>query len=46
MARVSSCDALILEQPPPATMKVRHKRLGVVTITASDYDARMHEKVE
>jgi hypothetical protein len=39
-------EALVLERGHPAVMRVRHRRLGIVTITASDYDARVHEKVE
>jgi hypothetical protein len=45
--RSTGMDALLLETSEhPTTMRVRDRRLGVVTITASDFDPAQHEPIE
>jgi hypothetical protein len=44
--RRSGWDPLVLEQPHPATLRVRDRRLGVCVINRDDFDPERHAVVE
>jgi hypothetical protein len=44
--RRSGLDPLTIEtEPPPVTLRVRHKRLGICRINLSDFDEELHERL-